>query len=248
MKKLLITTALVSAIAGTASAQMVFQTGQVDFTYYDLGFGPDLSTFELAGRADFDVGQMGLQLDGGVSILTDFSESVESYAVGVHVYKPLYWVAKVGGYAGYDLLSDSGGSDGIINFGVEGMASLGAVDVEASIGGHKFDGAPEYYWMATLHAYYEVSDSVELSAGIDHFFYDTSTLTDYRLGVAYTLPNMPLTIGAEYSAMDGNDSFGIVASYAFGPASDERLFRSSEHLSLLASRISRRFHPAGRSL
>lgn len=229
MKKLLITTTLISAMAGAASAQMVFQTGNVDFTYYDLGFGPDLSTFELGVRADYGMGQLGLQLDGGVSILTDFSESIESYSVGVHVYKPLDNGAKVGGYAGYDLFSESGTTEGLVNFGVEGMANFGAVDIEASIGGHKFDGAPDYYWMATLHAYYEVSDAVELSAGIDHFFYDTSTLTDYRIGVAYTLPNIPLTIGAEYSAMDGNDSFGIMASYAFGPASDERLFQSRSY-------------------
>lgn len=225
MKNLLVTTALLSSIAGGASAQMAFQSGIVDFRYFDLGYSTDLASFDFGARADYDIGQLGLQLDAGASVLTNFTDSIESYSVGTHVYKPLNSGAKIGGYLGYQQFSGAGPTAGIINYGVEGMATFGAIDFEASLGGFSIDTSSEDVWVTTLDAYYQVSSSIELSAGIDHLFSDGFSETLYQLGAAYTLPNMPLSIGATYLSIEGIDSFGITASYAFGPASEERLFQ-----------------------
>jgi len=226
MKNKFISIALASCLAGTASAQMAFQSGVIDFSYGDIELEGPAVILNFGGRADYDIGAFGLQIDGSALIIADFPDSVEQYSIGVHVNRTLSNGIKLGGFAGVETLSLSGPYFTIYNVGAEAMMSFGAFDVEAAIGNFFGNEIGDIFWRAEVDLYYEISPAFEISLGVDQLFNAGFTNTFYTAGASYQLPNMPLSIGAKYYAADGFDRIEFVASYEFGDPNNERLFQS----------------------
>ncbi|MCF6305243.1 MAG: hypothetical protein L3J33_07725 [Rhodobacteraceae bacterium] len=223
MKKSLVAAAAVMSLSGAASAQVAFQFGTIDLDYYNADFPADIYMFGGSARADYDIGNFGLQLDGNIVVMTDFSSNFTSSSVGAHVYKELGNGTKLGAYLGAEIISFLGSTSTLFSYGLEGMTSLGPVDVEAYLGGLSFEGS-NIFWTADVDAYYSVTEALEISAGITHMFDDGFSDTGYSIGVKYDIPNMPISIGAEYTFNEFDDMVILKASYAFGGPTDERLF------------------------
>ena len=170
-----------------------------------------------------------MQIDAGLTVLTDFSESINEYSVGAHVYKELPGGTKLGGFVGSDIFSGSGVSQTFYNYGVEGITSFGAFDVEASIGGVAIDGFSDSIGRANVDVYFAVTPAIEISAGVDYLFISGDSLSSYHAAAIYNFQNMPLSIGANYTTSEGSDTFGVRASYAFGSPTNERLFRNHSY-------------------
>lgn len=199
MKKLLISTAIMSVIAGTASAQMTFESAEIDLGYMSNLFDENVDAFLVSGRIDYTLGAVGLQFDSSVHHFTDYNNSITEYSVGVHAYKELDSGAKFGGYIGLDAIGIDNIEAYLVNYGIEGLVSLGAIDLEASIGGVSILNPTDTIWITNLDAYYAVSSAVEVSAGMAILFDEDESYDFYRVGASYTLPNMPLAIGASYT-------------------------------------------------
>ena len=169
MKNKILAIVLASCIAGTASAQMAFQSGVIDFSYVDDRFGPGVVDLGFDGRADYDIGAFGLQLDGSANIITDFSFSLGIYSVGLHANKTLNNGAKLGGFIGVGTLSGPRGSLSLYNIGAEAMMSFGPADVEVAIVGLFEDNLGDANWRAEIDVYYEISRAFEVSLGVDYW-------------------------------------------------------------------------------
>ncbi len=232
MKKSLVAAVAVMSLSGAASAQVAFQFGTIDLEYYNADLGPDVYMFGGSGRADYDIGNFGLQLDGNILVITDFSSSFMTSSVGAHVYKELGSNTKVGTYLGIDAIDAFGSSLNFFNYGLEGITSLGPVDFEAYLGGVLFEGS-SLFWRADVDAYYSITETLELSAGIAHMFDGGFNETAYNIGVMYDFSNMPISIGAEYTFNEFDDIVIFKASYAFGGPADERLFSERQSNFLL---------------
>ncbi len=221
MKNLLPFTLLATLAAGTASAQLAFESGSIDAAYYPLS-GTDFVGYALGVRGDYQLGGLGVQLDGSATLFNGVGDDVTEYSIGLHAYKALPSGAKFGAFVGLDSFFYA---TPFKNFGAEAMVSLGSVDMEASVGRVYLDNFNNGVWIANLDAYYEISPAIEVSAGAIIFFDAEIESTFYTIGAEYTLPNMPLSIGAQYlTDGEGTDDINIVASFAFGPKTDERLF------------------------
>ncbi len=229
MEKLFLTTALISLAAGTASAQMAFETGNIDFGYYGYESEPDVSAFILGVRGAYDIGQMGLQFDASGILLTDGVSSFREYSAGVHLYKPLANGSKIGVFGAADNFSGFGPVSYIYSVGAEGMASFGALDIEGAIG-YTFTETPgDDFWIASVDAYYNISPAIEINAGVISFISGGTSPTFYSVGISYTLPTAPVSIGATYVTRNGFSAYGLNASFAFGPEPQERLFSSRRY-------------------
>lgn len=218
--------ALASCIASIANAQMAFKSGVIDFSYTDTDLGQDIVNLSFGGRADYDIGALGLQLDGNVATITDFAFSLEQYSVGIHINKTLNNGTKLGGFVGAQTLSFWGSTLEFYNIGAEAMMSFGQVDVETAIIGIFLDDLSDADWRVKVDLYYTVSPAFEVSLGVDYWLDDGPYTALYSVGANYQLPNMPLSIGAKYSASEGFDTLEFVASYEFGDPNNQRLFQT----------------------
>lgn len=228
-KHLLATTAL-CLIGSTASAQFAFSHGDVSLGAYGFTNSPGIYGFELAARGDYDIGSLGLQLDGTFDYLTDFSSSISSSALEAHVYKELASGHKVGAYFGAGRFAFA--SDYIGFTGIEGMFDLGAVDVEASLGALYVFGGGSAIGDASLYAFYEISPSFEVSAGIRGLFDSSFTEATAALGAQYNIPNSDFAVSGYVSTPVGGGGFsahtvvGLQVTYSLGNNNGERLFNS----------------------
>ncbi len=225
MKYALVSAVILTIAAGTANAQMSFETGKIDFNYYGYEGSPGVSTFILGGRGAYSLGQMGLQFDASALSIGDSISSIQEYSTGIHLYKQLASGSKIGGYAGANAFSISG-SGSIFSAGAEGIASFGALDVEAAIGVFAISTATSNYWSADIDAYYALTPAIELNAGTLILMSGGGSASIYNLGASYTLPGIPLSIGATYLTSAGLNVYSINASFSFGPKPKERLFNS----------------------
>jgi len=225
MKNKILAIVLASSIAGTASAQMAFQSGVIDFSYADDQFAPGVVSLGFGGRADYDIGSFGVQLDGSANVLTDFTNSFSVYSVGIHVNKTLNNGTKLGGFAGVDTISLFGLTDNIYNIGAEAMMSFGAADVEVAIVGLFADNLGDANWRAKIDVYYGISRAFEVSLGVNYWLDGGPGAALFTIGADYQLPNMPISIGAKYYFVDGFDRLEFVASYEFGNPDNQRLFQ-----------------------
>lgn len=225
MKKLLITSAIVAFTGSAAHAQISFQSGLLTFGYISDAAFANADNFSFTAQGDYNIGQMGLQLDGSISAVTDFTYFFAEYSIGAHVYKEFGNGTKVGAFANADYF-DLFGSNVLLGVGVEGMKRFGALDIEASVGWLTVSDQPDGFGIATLEAYYSVSPSIEVSAGYFVFFDTGNSFTSYRVGANYTLANLPIAIGVNYYNVEDLGTLQLEASYAFGAPGDERLFGS----------------------
>ncbi len=223
MNKYLVAAAAVMSLSGAASAQVAFQFGTIDLEYFDVNHGLDVYTFSGGGRADYDIGNLGLQLDGTAFAITNFNSSYTNLSVGAHVYKQLENGAKFGAYFGIKSF------DGpiipqliVYKFGLEGMMRFGPLDVDAYLGGSIANGY--FFWMVDVDVYYSLTDRLELSLGMAQIIDEERVSTDYSIGLMYDIPNAPLSIGLEYLPDDLSSMVVVNASYAFGAPTNERLF------------------------
>lgn len=226
MKSILLTSTILAAMAGAASAQVSFSSASIDLSYLTTA-DSSLAYAGFGGRADYDIGQFGLQLDGSANGIMNAGLPLEVYNAAAHIYKPFGNGTKVGGFVVLDSLYFIGTKTNIYSVGVEGMMTFGALDIEASIANIYFSGPTNNAWFAEVDAYYSISQAIELNAQATSFFSSGGAPTNtYSLGVNYTMASVPISLGANYQfANGGGDSFiEVVASYAFGPSSDERLF------------------------
>jgi len=228
MKISLISAAFLTIAASTASAQLSFSSASIDLDYLtDQRFSGGFVTF--GGRADYDIGQLGMQLDGKAgAVVGNGGLPLSIYNAAVHVYKPFGNGAKFGGYAGLSPVSLLGRTSYIYSVGVEGMMSFGPLDMEAAISNISIAGSAITAWFVEVDAYYTISQAVELNAGVSSLMSNgNSPSTYYSIGAKYKMANIPVSLGANYFLSSKNDTFiEFVASYAFGPGSDERLFSS----------------------
>lgn len=231
MKSILLTSTILAAMAGAASAEVSFGSAIIDVSYLT----PTDSSFSFGsfgGRADYDIGQFGLQVDGSASMIISTGLPFELYSAAAHVYKPLGNGAKVGGFASFDSFYIFGISTSIYSVGAEGMMSFGALDIEASIANIWVGGTTSSAWFAAVDAYYSVGQAIELRGGVSSLFVSAgTTTTTYTVGAQYTMASIPLSLGANYQFDNGwgSEFVEIVASYAFGPRSDERLFSNHNY-------------------
>jgi len=226
MKRLLLAAATVASLSGAASAQVAFQFGTLDFTrLYSDEFSSINYYLSGNGRGDYNIGNLGMQLDGGVLMMTDPITPFYFYSAGIHIYKPLVNGTKLGAYASIDVMDFSGRfgpiTPKIYGFGVESITRIGPVEIEAYIGRLSYENG-FVYWLTEVDVFYELSDAFELSAGVTHFF---DGATSYSFGATYTFPNSPVSLGADYAFDDNFSYLGVTASYALGAPTDERLFQ-----------------------
>ncbi len=224
MKNKLISAALLTVAAGAANAQMAFETGEIDFSYYGYETIPDLSGLVLGVRGAYGIGQMGMQLDASAIVMTDWVDSLEMYSAGLHLYMPLANGSKIGAFAAFDIY---GPSVEVYRVGAEGMANFGALDLEAAAS--YIAMSSDNYWAANIDAYYAISPAFEINAGAFFLNQTGFSFSTYTVGASYTLPTIPLAIGASYTATDTNGIYGLNASFAFGPKPQERLFKSRRY-------------------
>lgn len=223
MKNSLVAAAAIMSLSGAASAQVAFQFGTIDLEYFVVNHGQDVYTFSGGGRADYDIGNLGLQLDGTAFAITNFDATYTNLSVGAHVYKQFENGAKLGAYFGIKSFEGPLIQQLIAHkFGLEGMMSFGPLDIDAYLGGAIANG--HFFWMVDIDAYYSITDRLELSVGMAKIMDANSNSTDYSIGLMYDIPNVPLSIGFEYQPDDIFDTVVVNVSYAFGAPSDERLF------------------------
>ncbi|MCI2400290.1 hypothetical protein [Aliiroseovarius subalbicans] len=228
MKTTFLTVSALALMTGIASAETGFQYGAIDFDAYGFGAN-DSYAFNLTARGAFDLGSMGLQVDGRVAMLTDFTDSDELYSVGAHLYTSVADGHRLGGYLGYSHIPTS--SRGIVFAGAEGLFDLGAVDVEASLGVMRFtSGSSPTFANVGLTAMFDVAPNVELSATYAGLFpMDAGPGGQVNAGLlkaTYYVPNSAWSMNATLGYTDGNDTmvYGLGLSYAFGAQSVDRLF------------------------
>lgn len=223
MNKYLVAATVIMSLSGAASAQVAFQFGTIDLEYFDVNYGQDVYTFSGGGRADYDIGSLGLQLDGTAFAITNFNSTYTNLSAGAHVYKQFENGAKFGAYVGIKSFDGPAIPQLIIyKFGLEGMMSFGPLDVDAYLGGAIANGY--FSWIVDIDAYYSLTNTLELSVGMAQIIDEERVSTDYSIGLMYDIPNMPVSIGLEYVPDDLNSMVVVSASYAFGAPTNERLF------------------------
>ncbi len=222
MKSFFTAAAAASLMAGAASAQMVFEQGNVSLSYYNYPDSPSIGGFVLDASGAYQIGQFGVQLDATTTVLTDFIDLVELYSVAGRAYKTLPNGTKLGGYLKAEFIRGAVDEE-IYGYGAEALFALGALDIEAYAGGATIIGF-NILGNAGIQAYYEISPSLELSAGGDFLWdYDGDLMQFYNLAAEYSFSGIPVSLRASYSTGSIN-VIGISASYSFGPNTDSRLF------------------------
>jgi len=225
MKSFFTAAAAASLMAGAASAQMVFEQGDVSLSYYNYPDNPSIGGFVLDASGAYQIGQFGVQLDATTTVLTDFIDLVELYSVAGRAYKTLPNGTKLGGYLKAEFIRGAVDEE-IYGYGAEALFALGALDIEAYAGAATITGY-DTFGNAGIQAYYEISPSFELSAGGDFLWdLDGDSMQYYNLAAEYSFSGIPVSLLASYTfSGTGNiNVIGISASYSFGPNTDSRLF------------------------
>ena len=219
MKTILLMTTAAVAIAGAAQADVTFVNGTASLDVSQVG---GTTTTIIGSNADvaFSMGAYGFQIGAGMLTFTNGSSTESIGRSNAHIYHQAANGNKYGGYISSMYY--------FTEYGVEGMFSLGPVDVEAYAG--MLDDTGGNVAHVGVEAFFDVAEGFEVSAGYNALF-DTSGggglgYDTYSVGVSYDIPNTNLAATASYEAFDGGSEafYGIGIEWSFGPDQSERLF------------------------
>ena len=241
MKRVLFgtTTAISLALSTTAYAEVGFSRGvaTIDYTTWQ-NEGPSFLDVELS--AAFIAGSYGFQIDVSQSqYVGEGQRGSVATGYGLHFYRQLSNDSKIGAFVYKIGLGDGQGPENSPTFfGVEGISSFGAVDVEASISTES-NGRRDLgnYIELRGQGNYGLQNGIEITAGVLHIFYTDCVdcnSTWGNIGASYLIPNTALEVGAYYSSLLNNDKgnhFGVNVSLHFGPDSGARLFSNKSYFS-----------------
>jgi hypothetical protein len=224
MKTILLMTTAAVALASAAQADVSFVKGEASISYNQISEISDFALIDTDVSAAFSMGTYGFQF-GGSNTTFDYS-SGPSYTVSstnAHLYHQAENGNKYGAY-----YSTDGYFFGGSIYGVEGMASVGPMDVEAYAGLMSFNGMTEF-GLAGVAAYYEIAPGIEVNAAYDTIFEtngSSSSIDTFSLGGSYDIPNTNLSATVNYSSSyDGDvETYGLGIQWNFGPNQSERLF------------------------
>lgn len=216
MKKLLLmSTVAAIALASAAQAQVAFEKGTVSLNFGIIS-DADITLVDAESALAFSTGNLGFQIDGAINMITDFSNFDSFGSYGLHFYKPTANGNKYGAYVSASYF--------LTQVGAEAMVSVGALDIEGSIGILSADFGLDNIYNATIDLYYTVNENIEVSAGYNLYFDDANSEGIFRIGGSYMLPNSDLAINAGYRDQFESSIIDIGVTWSFGGNQDMRLF------------------------
>jgi hypothetical protein len=222
MKRVLLMTTAVVAIAGAAQAEVSFVKGTASLSYSAI-VAEDFSIIDGGAAAAFSTGTYGFQFGGDSTTYTDFTESVSFGAADAHVYHQGASGDKYGVYANSGALGYIGG----LGYGVEGMFGFGPMDVEVFAGLISVEG--DSLGEIGIEVFYGVTSNIEISAAyLTMFVTDGGTWSEdfYSVGLSYDIPDTSIAVTGSYDYFDNGlgEMYGIGLEWNFGPDQGERLF------------------------
>jgi hypothetical protein len=245
MKKIAFATAFLLGLGAAANAQIAF-TG-MDLTVKggkSLNAGSPISFYGIDGQAAFSNGVYGVQTDFGYQTARAGGIPASEYDIGLHVFGSFSDSVKFGGFYTIDTFSASGSSIRLATYGGEVLTHFGKLDADFSIAGTKAAGVlSRIRYIATADAYYSFSPAFSANFGVSVLGNSSSNLTLYTIGGRYTLANMPLSFGVDYTkatSSSGSTGSGVITaniSYGFGPHSDGRMFgkRNFDYIGMVST-------------
>jgi len=225
---LLATAAAILALAATA-AQAQVAAGYVGANYARtnldvIGPNPKLDNYQLEGATQFNLGQLGLLVDGAVTDVGGDVDDQVDYAFTGHLNGKL-GAALVGGFGGVYATRDLT----VWSVGVEGQAALAPnLTLYGQAGyGYSDDLDQANLWAVRGEARYFVNDNAKLQAQAGWSKVDTDNLGAYdtwTVGATgeYQFAGTPWSILASYDYADSKDldvksnTFRIGGRYTFG--------------------------------
>ena len=190
----------------------------------------DILGYSLNGQATFTSGALGFQVDFGAGVAPSGGVwAAEAYDAGLHVFKTVSDRVKLGGFVAYDDTSEGFGIK-ILTYGAEAMLDFENLDAEFSIANTESPDTPFEVVQSSANAYYQISAPLTANIGWTRYFFDSSPLNVYEIGLDYQFANLPISIGVSYlvsytnGVADGDGAIAASVSYSFGPQSDDRAF------------------------
>ena len=231
MRNWIIGAAAAIAAMAAPSVAVAQATGHVDLGYVNTsvdqgGFDQDVDTLVLGGSAAFDLGGLGLQLDGRIgNAEPDTGDDLDFWSVGGHLFKRSNaWL--IGGYVGFGNIESTGADVDEWTVALEGQHYMERTTI---------DGALSYSEAEDANI-----ESTAIDLGVRHFLNDNfaiggnlgfanleSTGTDadsttFGVEAEWQMESHPISIfaGYQHSEVDDADidadSLGVGVRYNFG--------------------------------
>ncbi len=231
MKNIVTVAGLFLGAGVSAQAQIAFSGMEVSVdAIVPVDPSADIVGYSLNGQAIFTSGALGFQVDFGAGVaVSGGGSTIESYDAALHVFGTVSDRVKLGGFVAYDNTSEGFGPK-TLTYGAEGLLDFGNLDTEFSIARTVSPDIPFEVAQFSANAYYQISAPLTANIGWTRYFFESSPLNVYTIGVDYQFANLPMSVGVSYlvsytnGVADGDGAIAASVSYSFGPQSDERAF------------------------